>query len=262
MSDFEEGPPLSSAPPAVLLTYGMSSTTVIYGLPAAKRDEVLDRYRERYYKRQRHMLRLITNRRTRERRRAPSPNMQSYDLCCDYYWKVYTMQVASTDSLFDDDSDDDSDMPSLESMAPSDSGSPIIAATSLADAAADPPSPSGEAYDSSPFIPVSDIPAALPFPTNPFHPDANRNRNDCPTDGEGVERVRSLLNQINRPQYELDHDERGHHITIISRNGPQNLCCRCHDGEHSRFERRQAFAFPDREGNIVVKKSKSLLLPV
>jgi hypothetical protein len=38
--------------------------------------------------------------------------------------------------------------------------------------------------------------------------------------------------------------------------------CRCLNGKHRLFERRQAYAFEDSLGNIVVKKCKTMILPL
>lgn len=109
------------------------------------------------------------------------------------------------------------------------------------------------------------------------------------TTAERIERVWSLLNEVNRPQFisagagrrTYDYDP-PHRLKVRLRflsnifqvthqrfypqihtpTGVLFVNCRCSNGKHMCFERRQAYAFPDGHGNIVVKKSKCLLLEV
>jgi len=49
---------------------------------------------------------------------------------------------------------------------------------------------------------------------------------------------------------------------IIGIHGVRNVSCDCVDGKHSSFERCRSYAFQDYEGNVVVKQSKAMLLPL
>ncbi|KAJ7039473.1 hypothetical protein C8F04DRAFT_1254752 [Mycena alexandri] len=123
------------------------------------------------------------------------------------------------------------------------------------------------------FIPVAEVPENLRFSESDIPRDFIRHEG-VHTDAESLKRVWSLLNEVNRPQFpQLMGPRRRsslseayqpptHRLKIFTRTGVRHIRCRCTNGRHSSFERRQAYAFPDGNGNIVVKKSKSLLLPL
>ncbi|KAJ7038351.1 hypothetical protein C8F04DRAFT_1256362 [Mycena alexandri] len=299
---------------AAFLTYGVSSTTINYGLPLVKQQQMLDKYRQRYFKAQTRLIRAKFPAYPRHQR--PLPNLETYDLCCEYYREVYTMQTASSAALYseadecassDSECDSKSDVSSMPPLEPSTlppspgldpEGYPAAfhAATAAAKAShepsVDPPAlvldaqpvaatdvPSapkpvgerGESYDDatvannnisavpSKYIPVAEVAEDLEgeFPGVKF------------TTAERIERVWSLSNEVNRPQFisagagrrTYDYDP-PHRLKIHTPTGVLFVNCRCSNGKHMCFERRQAYAFPDGHGNIVVKKSKCLLLEV
>ncbi|KAJ7752276.1 hypothetical protein B0H16DRAFT_1459873 [Mycena metata] len=297
-------------PPILVFTYGVSSTSVTYGLPQAKQLELLQKHRARHYKTRARLLRAKAKARG-NRHERPVPNMGDYDLCCEYYREVYTMQAASSASLYEEaseyyDSESESgtstthsSMPPLE---PSAAASPVVegqvlvadspdasaptaagdtdgtsTAAGAADAATNASAPNlqkGERYVNmddllfpNGFIPVAELPDNVRF-----SPTSIPRELGIHTDGESLERVWALLNEVNRPQYHdmmgrgrrhnvwEDYEPPAHRLKIFARTGARIVNCRCENGKHASFERRQAYAFPDGDGNIVVKRSKSLLL--
>ncbi|KAJ7749883.1 hypothetical protein B0H16DRAFT_1460913 [Mycena metata] len=310
-------------PPTVLLLYGVSTTTITYGLPRAQQQELLDKHRARYFQDQTRLIRAKAK--ARGDRERPLPNMKDYDLCCEYYREVYTMQTASSAALYatasaygsDSDTDSDSTSSSMPPLEPScRETSPIVGNTlpypcpavdivgdalpdtwpavdtdphaadanaATADAAnaataTDTPAADaanvtkGERYvdmdtvlTANGYIPVAELAENLNLPPGAIL------ENRPHTDGEAVERVWSLLNEVNRPTFKdmapprrrdlfSEYDPPSHRLKILTRTGIRHVHCRCRNGLHSNYERRHAYAFSDGDGNIVVKKSKSLLL--
>ncbi|KAJ7639822.1 hypothetical protein DFH06DRAFT_1335485 [Mycena polygramma] len=89
------------------------------------------------------------------------------------------------------------------------------------------------------------------------------------TDGEQVERMWADLNPISASTRQmapgfcrsnLESTGEIHKLRIISTHGVRDVQCDCDDGQHSVYEHRQAFAFRDADGYIVIKKDKSCLL--
>ncbi|KAJ7734684.1 hypothetical protein B0H16DRAFT_1731744 [Mycena metata] len=273
-------------PETVLFTYGESSTTITYGLPRQKQQELLAKHR--------------TRAKARSNQERPLPNMSDYDLCCEYYREVYTMQTATSAALYVEASDyysSDSEsntsvslMPPLEPPVPASqyigeraeryasTGTLLDTAADAADDGIGPPASQhiekGERYANmdtllfavNGYVPIAEIPENLRFSPTSIPRELNVH-----TDAESLKRVWSLLNEVNRPQFpEMrrarhrdmfeDYEPPSHPLKIFTRTGVRHVKCRCTDGKHTSFERRQAYAFPDGQGNIVVKKSKSLLL--
>ncbi|KAJ7034644.1 hypothetical protein C8F04DRAFT_1182923 [Mycena alexandri] len=293
-------------PPILVFTYGVSSTTVTYGLPRAKQLELLQKHRARHYKARARLLRARAKARG-NRHEHPVPNMRDYDLCCEYYREVYTMQAASGASEYyasDSESEPgtsttDPSMPPLDPVVEGQvllADSPDASAFTAADAADDASTAAGAAkggdvvgagtHASVPnlqkgerhvnvddllfpngFIPVAELPDNIRF-----SPTSIPRELSVHTDSGSLERVWSLLNEVNRPQYHdmvgrgrrhnvwEDYEPPAHRLKIFARTGARIVNCRCENGKHTSFERRQAYAFSDGEGNIVAKKSKSLLL--
>ncbi|KAJ7716569.1 hypothetical protein B0H16DRAFT_1741232 [Mycena metata] len=295
-----------------MFAYGVSSTTITYGLPRGKQRELMNGYRERHLRNQVRLLRAKAK--SRGVKEQPAPNMEAYDLCCEYYQQVYTMQAASSNALYgaaeaydspDAVTESDSDSVSVASSMPSleegespsepfrrDCGCPVCPTadtananantetavadteTAVADTGNTPETTAaaaslqkGERYcnlETPLTIPVAELPESLDLP--------EAQRTTFHTDGEAIEQVWALLNQVNRPDY-TDMIGRGrrtdienytdyltHRLKIFGRGGARVVRCRCTNGKHAAFERRQAYAFTDGSGNLVVKKSKSLLL--
>ncbi|KAJ7689750.1 hypothetical protein B0H16DRAFT_1752808 [Mycena metata] len=299
-------------PPITLLSFGESSTTIRYGLPPAHQQRLLADYRARFFKDQTRLIRARNLLRPRRERPMPNMELydhcceyyrEVYTMQTASSTALYAEAEARAGSDIDSDSDSVvSSMPSLEVSGPS-SPAPwpavdpqaLDAATDLAtdtadtQAAADVPvieeTPNekeslqqgelqqGERYqnvDFPIFIPNGYVPIAELTENLSIDP---AEQFTAFTDGEGIERVWSLLNQVNRPDYTImgpgrrqdmlkDYDPPRHRLKIHTRTGIRNVYCRCTNGKHSAFERRQLYAFPDGEGNIVIKKSKNLLLPL
>ncbi|KAJ7722527.1 hypothetical protein B0H16DRAFT_1737725 [Mycena metata] len=318
------------APPIVMLTYGVSSTTIMYGLPRQKQEELLAKYRARHAKTQTRLLRAKSK--SRGIRERPVPNMKAYDMCCEYYGQVYEMQTASSAALYEAaeayESDSDthsvsvaSSMPSLEPTPPpsplpcpacstrttdntksavdtntavqtpnavltTHTGDNGIDTTNAEEGNVDAPSLQfGERYQLLEFppesihgihnedsytLPVANLPESLQ--NSPDAADFTKFAYREHLDGEGMETVWALLNEVNRPEYPgamgsagrrdwaEDYPKTRHRLKILGRTGIRYVDCRCRDQKHSAYERRQAYAFPDGHGNIVIKKSQCLLL--
>ncbi|KAJ7024582.1 hypothetical protein C8F04DRAFT_1270122 [Mycena alexandri] len=326
----------NEAPPIVMLTYGVSSTTIMYGLPRQKQEELLAKYRARHAKTQTRLLRAKAK--SRGIKERPVPNMKAYDMCCEYYSQVYEMQTASSAALneaaeaYESDSDTHSvsvasSIPSLEpTLPPSHIPCPVCSDRTTADTESavntdtavqtpnavltthtgnigtdttnaeqgniDAPSlQSGESYQMPEFppesihsirsinsdgsytlytLPVANLPESLQ--NSPDAADFTKFTYREHLDGEGMETVWALLNEVNRLEYPgatgsagrqdwaEDYPKSRHRLKILGRTGTRYVSCRCRNQKHSAYKRHQAYAFPDGHGNIVIKKSQCLLL--
>ncbi|KAJ7023333.1 hypothetical protein C8F04DRAFT_1193585 [Mycena alexandri] len=221
--------------------------------------------------------------------RPALPNLETYDLCCEYYREVYTMQTASSAALYseadecassDSECDSKSDVSSMPPLEPSTlppspgldpEGYPAAfhAATAAAKASHQP----------------SVDPPALVLDAQPCFPQPVGERGESYDDATVANNNISAVPSKYIPVAEVAEDLEGefpgvkfttcraHRARLVSLNevkpstihtptGVLFVNCRCSNGKHMCFERRQAYAFPDGHGNIVVKKSKCLLLEV
>ncbi|KAJ6448187.1 hypothetical protein C8R47DRAFT_1085072, partial [Mycena vitilis] len=53
-----------------------------------------------------------------------------------------------------------------------------------------------------------------------------------------------------------------HKLKIVTMHGVRDVECSCKDGAHSAYQRRTSWAFIDRDGHLVVKSNKTMLLPL
>ncbi|KAJ7664349.1 hypothetical protein DFH06DRAFT_1127794 [Mycena polygramma] len=200
-----------------------------------------------------------------------------YELTCQYLKNVRAMQERGSHTDSDDDNADgdsiisDDDVPPLVPVEPSDPGSPI-------DCEGPPPS---QTPPSSP-PPSSQGPAFF--------------CRACPSDGEGVERAWAMGSEAaHKPeehgfvtasafmrdgepleadwasvnpsfpvQAEFRHSGSAavHDVQIISLQGTRDVKCDCDDGTHAVYTHRVSHAFLDADGHLVIKKSKTLLIPL
>ncbi|KAJ7084883.1 hypothetical protein B0H15DRAFT_951368 [Mycena belliarum] len=224
-------------PDVQAISYHVSTTTTITGLPPYEQTQLLRAYRTRFYQ----SVHTPTCQVAEVARATDYGVFLSYDLCCQYYKNLHALDTADSHSDPDwetgapDDGDDDT-VPALLPLTPSDSGDAVLPPAGIPPAPAEPALRSGL------------------------------------EDGEHVERAWAYMNPpsgsgrhmgaaFRRDQ--LDVDGNFHSLRIISLDeGVRDVLCDCADGEHSAYVRSRAYAFPDAIGNVVVKKSKTLLWPL
>ncbi|KAJ7829912.1 hypothetical protein B0H13DRAFT_1916202 [Mycena leptocephala] len=179
ITDDEEEPEVRA------LSYGVSSTTIVYGLPEEEKYNMLRAYRTRYHS---DMTNDWRKRPYSSRHDAP-PSLMTYNLCCQYFKNIQALDVSEhTDSI----SGESDDMPPLEPIAPSEPSTPIADLTVEAEPTVGAPSApvAGNTGDAKPAM---DIPT-LKSPWNEYGDGSRRGT----TDGEGVERAWSALDYNNR----------------------------------------------------------------
>ncbi|KAJ7766825.1 hypothetical protein B0H16DRAFT_1717165 [Mycena metata] len=254
-------------------SYNVASTEIVSGLPPMEQVILLARYRTSFHH--------------HAAERACQISDSTYDICCEYFKALDALKPGSdTDSLFDSE---DEGPPPLEPISPSApasldagelqlfnlrrNGHKLLVPANIAAALTDPTEPpsSGNANDGfdedEDQDDTSDISssasvdggAAVVFPAHAFH-----------VDGEVIERVwtepylpphgsamgegyRHSLPENSGPVHELQ---------ILSLFGNREVKCNCADGKHAVYERHQEFAYVNRNGDVVIKKSQTLLLPL
>lgn len=78
--------------------FHVGDPSVLIECVRVKQQQMLDKYRQRYFKAQTRLIRAKFPAYPRHQR--PLPNLETYDLCCEYYREVYTMQTASSAALY------------------------------------------------------------------------------------------------------------------------------------------------------------------
>ncbi|KAJ7021238.1 hypothetical protein C8F04DRAFT_1274007 [Mycena alexandri] len=265
-------------------SYNVATTKVMRGLPAAEQATVLAEYKTSLH-------RAATE-------RSCQYTATTYDICCQYYKNIDALEAhnralaqqdGDKDSIFSD-SDSDDELPPLEPRSPSTPGSttaapdeemqlfetvhegrtlyvPANIAAMLTDAATQPPH-SGEEQSDALSDDTSEISSDVSEEDHaPFGFPAKVVGNI--TNGEAIERVwmEEYLptNKEDGPGlgYRLS-DPSGpvHELQIISISGSRDVQCNCVDGKHTVYERHQQFAYVNKAGDVVVKKSQTLLLPL
>ncbi|KAJ6450453.1 hypothetical protein C8R47DRAFT_1230270 [Mycena vitilis] len=246
---------LTRGPPATVQSYDVSTTTVLYGLTPKQQEEFLQVYRERWQTRPEHTL-----------------------------------------PLNDSDSDEDSifsidpDMPALASVSPSTAGSPMqCAPPPLPVVGALPPTPAGEAASLMPTAapeipdivnkdrPAEDAAAPSAPPSVTGEPGAagfvcasTLPRFRC--DGEAVESTWGETAEWAgwgrefspgaRHSFVSSGSAEVHDVRIIGLRGVRDVKSDCDDGLYDVYAYRAAHAFIAVDGNLVIKKTKSLLFPL
>ncbi|KAJ7666211.1 hypothetical protein DFH06DRAFT_1323340 [Mycena polygramma] len=253
MSSDEASPDASS--PETFQSYDVATTCVLYGLTSAQQQEVLRKYRVGW-----------------QRENGFTEPVLRYDLTCQWYKNVRAMEErgSHTDSDEDEDSiisDSDSSHPSMP---------PLQSAT---------PSPTTDSAQWSPrTLSQQAFPLPAEWPTSPEVSAAPDGQIDGEAasplataagvhDGEGIERAwaapvapgsyRDMSAGSRHANVEINDFNSGngavHDIRIITL---RDVKCDCEDGAHAIHARRFAHAFLDADNNLVVKKQKTLLLPL
>ncbi|KAJ7029552.1 hypothetical protein C8F04DRAFT_1187575 [Mycena alexandri] len=270
--------------PVRVTSYNVSITEVMQGLPPSEQAKILAEYRTSFH---RHAAERSCQRYT-----------ATYDIACQYFKNIDTMKadIAAHKNTDDEDSifsdSDDDGPPPLEPISPSTPGStdgdvldlvlttyngrtlyvpPNISAI-LSDGTQPPPSGSDanllatdDSVDEGSAIStdvsekegaVINVPATV--------------TNMVLTDGEAIERA-WLEEYLPPPGSGMPqgycHSSPAltgpvHDLQIIGLYGVRNVLCDCADGKHTIYKRHQEFAYVDSSGDLVVKKSKMLLLPL
>ncbi|KAJ7062989.1 hypothetical protein B0H15DRAFT_958744 [Mycena belliarum] len=222
------------ADPATVITYEVSTTSIIRGLPPVEQQRIVRSYRAKLF----------------GGPHDPScPDLLSYDLSCQYLKNLDALEKGGphTDSDSELDVSDDSGPPPLLSATPSDVGSPVMG---------------GERTG----LPSADAPGATPAG---FIPASTLGR----TDGEHIEREWARvfvptpglrMGEGYRSHYLYSDAPDAHDLRIVSllHKSQEDVCCDCRDGRHSVYTRVHVYAFLDVNGDVVVKKAKTKLLPL
>ncbi|KAJ7796571.1 hypothetical protein B0H13DRAFT_2392561 [Mycena leptocephala] len=251
-------PPVT--PSSRVLSYEVWTTTIIYGLPPSEQQRILKQYRGLFHE---HAAK-------RTCQMADQVNL-TYDLACQYYKNVHALDLRGThtdsdDSLF---SDDNEGPPPLIPVSPSTGGSILEpAAEALTDSDAAPNPSSGATID-----PISPWNAGrtLFWDSLGLGLSAATNSSTQRTDGEITERAWADLNPPNVVR-EMGPSLRAscvdgtatevHKLEIINIHGIRNVECDCTDGLHSVYRYYVSHAFVDQDSDVVIKKSKTRLLPL
>jgi hypothetical protein len=186
-------------PEARALSYGVSSTNIVYGLPeyvmgyswvefadisSANREEkynMLRAYRSRYFD---DMMRAFRNRPYSRRHEVP-PSLITYDLCCQYFKNLHALNVSEhtyvyliliptfTHTYGCSDSASDDEMPPLEPISRSEPSTPVAETNASA-------VPTSDKATDTPAVPTADTQGLASAWEGP---------SDRSGDGEGVERA-------------------------------------------------------------------------
>ncbi|KAJ7733220.1 hypothetical protein DFH07DRAFT_780664 [Mycena maculata] len=235
-----------SSPDITAISYDVSTTSIVYGLPELERQRLLRQYRANFHA------------------AAHSSTCQvTYGLACQYLKNMHEVQKAATDLASESDRD---------SIISDDSGPPLLEPREASPIADIPPfhvpsmtAPSATTTDGEQVEKWYEywtnkvdgfgewgIPGSLLGDFRGGH-----------TDGEGIEQAWASVGRQQTDDGNLDDGTvDSHHLRIISLHGICDVDCTCHDGRHSKYTRREAYAFADEAGHVVVKKSKTLLLPL
>ncbi|KAJ7847057.1 hypothetical protein B0H13DRAFT_2362610 [Mycena leptocephala] len=241
----------SPTPSSRVLSYEVRTTTIIYGLPPSEQQRILKRYRGLFHE---HAAK-------RTCQMADQVNL-TYDLACQYYKNVHALDLRGThtdsdDSLF---SDDDEGPPPLIPFG--------ARCEALTDSDAAPNTSSGATTD-----PISPWNAGrnLFWDSLGLGLSAATNSSTQRTDGEITERAWADMNPPNVVR-EMGPSFRAscvdgtatevHKLEIINVHGIRNVECDCTDGLHSVYRYYVSHAFVDQDGDVVIKKSKTRLLPL
>ncbi|KAJ7678253.1 hypothetical protein DFH06DRAFT_1317031 [Mycena polygramma] len=261
-------------------SYDVATTTVVYGLPAAEQQRVLASYRALWQAQTEHTLPIV-----------------EYDLSCQYWKNVRAMEQHGTHTDSDDDSIFSSDsVPPLMSVSPSSSEAPPVENAAAAHESVGEASATDAQPDSAPATPAGE-----PVGDGQDGERAPRRHGQWVwggsagefvsaasllgirrTDGEGVERGWAHQSVDGEPietrwanenptwgtsgrqygEYVRSGTSEVHDVRIINLQGVRDVKCDCDDGLHAVYSRRVAHAFIDADGHLVIKKSKTLLLPL
>ncbi|KAJ7934589.1 hypothetical protein B0H13DRAFT_2305697 [Mycena leptocephala] len=251
-------PPRSFMPDLKILSYEVATTSIIYGLLPFEQERVLNSHRGLFH------LEAAKNKCVF--------GVGTYNLCCQYYKNVQVLDTVGThtdseDSLFESD---DEGMPPLLPVEPSEAGSdaaspkaalaePNTSNTALPASAEAPWATARNLYWASLGINASattDAPSSTPFTECEFSEHQWAEISLGVTRGMAPGFCRSVDQETTAADAEV------HQVRIISLRGVRDVECACQDGLHGVHRRRQTFAFRDTDGNVVIKKSKTLLLPL
>ncbi|KAJ6480184.1 hypothetical protein C8R45DRAFT_933120 [Mycena sanguinolenta] len=224
----------SPTPEKTLISYHKTTTSIVYGLLEYEQYQMLREYRKRF--------------------QADAAVNQlpyaTYDLCCQYYKNLHTVQAAwthsdSDDSIFDSDNED---MPPLELITETSDG-PISLLWN-----------SGHQTTNVPDAPTS-AQSATTHSTSPASSGSKRGAGFVPVshvwaaqhcEGEAVEREWGWYSALRTGVPSVDRDAPSlHSIRLISLQGARDVECDCTDGQHSSYNERQAYTFLDHDGNVV-----------
>ncbi|KAJ7717598.1 hypothetical protein B0H16DRAFT_1740548 [Mycena metata] len=255
----------------------MGTTEILSGLPALELATLLAGYRTSFHR--------------YAAKRGCQISDSTYNACCDYFQALDTLRPSGSDtnSLFDSDDE----IPPLEPMSSSTpepqpaeevelfhihrNGNRLFVPANMAAIltdATEPPSSSDandrvdedEEEDDTSDISM-DVSSSASFhggvtmvvPAHTFH-----------VDGEAIERA--WAEEYHPPPgssmgegYRHSPPENSgpvHDLEIISFFGTREVKCNCGDGKHAVYERHQQFAYVNRNGDLVVKKSQTLFLPL
>ncbi|KAJ7065915.1 hypothetical protein B0H15DRAFT_958488 [Mycena belliarum] len=207
-----------------VISYRVSTATTISGLPPDERYKVVRAYRARLYDQ-------VAD--------SSAPELLMYDLSCQYYKNMHALEVANTPHTDSEDSDDSDPEgpPPLE---------PRVIASDIADR-------DGEGVERT-WVGDrrwSSLPIGKTGGEEPEQAWSNMNPPASSTLKMGEGDRRNIL------------DDGGdiHTLRIISFcDGVRDVKCDCQDGRHSAYERRRVYAFANEQGDVIVRKTKTMLL--
>ncbi|KAJ7774634.1 hypothetical protein DFH07DRAFT_767310 [Mycena maculata] len=252
-------------PEETLIAYEVDTTSIVYGLPPSSyKEELLRDYRGTFH--------------------AAAHNERcqvTYDISCQYLKNLH--EVQQTGSHTDSDSDSlissDSSPPPLEDVAPS----PVLSSPApITSPVGERPWGASGWHEAFVHVPDDFVPARLAMidgeplerawaslgAQNPRAALATYNRVQQTGAGAWEDPFDSPVSSHPDEPKNIDEEmdmKTGHHnlrTQIISIHGIKNVQCSCDDSKHSQHTRRDAFTFTDAAGHVVIKKLKTLSLPL
>ncbi|KAJ7079049.1 hypothetical protein C8R43DRAFT_1143318 [Mycena crocata] len=290
MSSAADPEPASAAPTA-LLSYNITTTTTITGLPDTHHYNILRRFRTNFVQDGDHLTGI------------------QYNLACQWYKNIHEVNRRPAPHTDSEDEDQDPPLPPLEdALDPLPDLLPMDASDETTEEGTrDHVHVLGQAYERCPScpqypcfsLPPSGWPSGVGFvpassldgserdcgQSSPVsqQPTPDPPRTDCErlefgwalfgtNDAETAEQEWAAANLMPAPAPQMgpgyrrdrfDEDGPIHSLRIISlENGTQDVQCDCRNGEHSAYTRSAAYAFTDEEGNVIIKKKKTRLIPL
>ncbi|KAJ7790271.1 hypothetical protein B0H13DRAFT_2394632 [Mycena leptocephala] len=263
-----------------VLSYEVSTTSIIYSLPPSvprplnyliriDETQILRQYRGLFHEQAAKME--CQHETTHTTRLDKTADLNTYDMACQWFKNIQALDTIDTRTDSDDDSIfSDDGPPPLIPVSPSSTGdSPVTSPAAPTAVSMGEPLTWNAGCDQH-WLDLGLGPNHLAAATQ-IHEEATGRTSAPPIamDGEMVERAWAAL----RPREATsemgagfrqspDSTSKVHTLRIIGLHSVRAGQCDCTDGLHSVHGRREEFAFLDFNGDMVIKKSKTLLFPL